>query len=137
MCLNLSCFCFARQLRFPAVYQRLVFEQGARVLLVPAAFTRPTGEAHWETLLRARAIETQCYVAAAAQAGQHNEKRASYGHAMVVDPWGAVVARCADPDSEGIAVAEVDAAWLATVRERMPVATHRRTDVYDKPAARA
>jgi len=114
-----------------------VFEQGARVLLIPAAFTRPTGEAHWETLLRARAIETQCYVAAAAQAGQHNDKRASYGHAMVVDPWGAVVARCADPDSEGIAVAEVDAAWLATVRERMPVATHRRTDVYDKPAPRA
>ena len=108
----------------------MVFEHGSRVLLIPAAFTRPTGEAHWETMLRARAIETQSYVAAAAQAGQHNDKRASYGHALVVDPWGTVVARCADPDTEGIAVADVDAAWLDTVRERMPVATHRRPDVY-------
>jgi predicted amidohydrolase len=119
-----------RQLRFPAVYESLVFGAGAQVLLIPAAFTRPTGEAHWETLLRARAIETQAYVAAAAQAGRHNDKRESHGHALIIDPWGTVVARCADPNVEDLAVAEVDAEWLATVRQRMPVASHRRLDVY-------
>lgn len=112
-------------LRFPTLYQRLAFGAGATVLLVPAAFTRPTGEAHWETLLRARAIETQCYVAAAAQAGEHSATRASHGHAVIVDPWGTVIARCATPHGEGIAVAEVDAEWLATVRQRLPVAAHR------------
>ncbi len=66
-----------------------------QILLVPAAFTKPTGEAHWEILLRARAIECQCYVMAAAQTGRHNEKRESYGHAMIIDPWGQVLARCA------------------------------------------
>jgi predicted amidohydrolase len=121
-----------RQLRFPGLYQQLVFSGGAQVLLIPAAFTRPTGEAHWETLLRARAIETQCYVAAAAQAGRHNAKRESHGHALIIDPWGEVVARCADPDAEGIAVAEVDEEWMAAVRQRMPVGTHRRAEVYGR-----
>lgn len=87
-------------LRFPALYEALCCPPsgaagggiggGAEVVLVPSAFTQLTGKAHWEILLRARAIENQCYVIAAAQAGQHNEKRASYGHSMIIDPWGEV-----------------------------------------------
>lgn len=82
-------------LRFPAFFESLCRPRGeglagAEVVLVPAAFTQPTGQAHWEVLLRARAIENQCYIVAAAQAGQHNERRASYGHSMIVDPWGTV-----------------------------------------------
>ena len=121
-------------LRFPGMFSRLVHRpDGAEVLLIPAAFTVPTGEAHWETLLRARAIETQCYVAAAAQGGQHSAKRASYGHAMIIDPWGTVVARVAEgPVAEGIAVADIDADWLRVVRERMPLGQHRRPEVYAK-----
>jgi len=118
-------------LRFPEVFTALRHTHGAQVILLPAAFTRPTGEAHWETLLRARAIETQCFLAAAAQCGQHNAKRASHGHACIIDPWGTVLARVPEgPDVEGIAVAEVDLRWLRTVRERMPIDAHRRADVY-------
>jgi predicted amidohydrolase len=80
--------CF--DLRFPEMALSLR-RQGARILTYPSAFTVPTGRAHWETLLRARAIETQSYVVAAAQAGRHNETRVSYGHSMVVDPWGKIV----------------------------------------------
>ncbi|KAL4458854.1 hypothetical protein ABPG75_013719 [Micractinium tetrahymenae] len=112
-------------LRFPEVYQRLAFDYGAQVLLVPSAFTVATGRAHWEVLLRARAIETQCYVIAAAQAGRHNEKRESYGHSLIIDPWGEVVARLDDPLAVGIAVAEIDLQKLAGIRQRMPVAEHR------------
>ncbi|CAI9091504.1 OLC1v1026557C3 [Oldenlandia corymbosa var. corymbosa] len=83
-------------LRFPELYQQLRFQHDAQVLLVPAAFTKPTGLAHWEILLRARAIETQCYVIAAAQAGKHNEKRESYGDTLIIDPWGTVVGRLPD-----------------------------------------
>lgn len=120
-------------LRFGELFSRLVHAGGAQVLLIPAAFTVPTGEAHWETMLRARAIETQCYVGAAAQAGQHNAKRASFGHAMIVDPWGTVVARVPDgPTAEGIAVADIDVEWLNTVRQRMPIGQHRRSDVYQR-----
>lgn len=118
-------------LRFPELFSRLVHGGGAQLLLIPAAFTVPTGEAHWELLLRARAVETQAYVLAAAQGGAHNARRASYGHAMVVDPWGTVVARVEEgPTAEGIAVAEIDLGWLAEVRERMPIGAHRRPDVY-------
>jgi len=112
-------------LRFPEMYQVLRFDLGAEILLVPSAFTVPTGAAHWEPLLRARAIETQCYVLAAAQAGRHSEGRESYGHALAVDPWGRVTAQRADPSDEGIAVAEVDLDALAGIRRRMPVAEHR------------
>jgi predicted amidohydrolase len=114
-------------LRFPQLYTALT-NRGAQVHLVPAAFTLTTGKEHWEALLRARAIETQCYVAAAAQTGRHNDKRDTFGHAMIVDPWGTVVAQCRD--GTGIAVAEVDLAFLAAVRTRIPVGQHRRTDVY-------
>ena len=114
-------------LRFPELYLALA-KRGAQVLLVPAAFTLTTGKEHWEALLRARAIETQCYVAAAAQCGRHNDKRDTFGHAMIVDPWGTVVAQC--HDGTGIAVAEVDLAFLESVRTRIPVWQHRRPDVY-------
>jgi predicted amidohydrolase len=114
-------------LRFPGLYQTLS-ARGAEVLLVPAAFTLLTGKEHWEPLLRARAIENECYVAAAAQTGRHNDKRDTYGHAMIIDPWGTVVAQCRD--GEGVAVAEIDAAWLQAVRQRIPVHQHRRSDLY-------
>jgi predicted amidohydrolase len=116
-------------LRFPELYRALA-RKGAEVLLVPAAFTLTTGKEHWEVLLRARAIENQCYVAAAAQTGRHNEKRESYGHAMIIDPWGTVIAQARD--GEGIAVADIDVAWLQSVRARIPVWQHRRPDLYDK-----
>ena len=77
-------------LRFPALYQKLRNEHDIDVVLVPSAFTVPTGKAHWETLLKARAIENQIYVVAPAQAGVHNLKRESFGHSMVIDPWGTV-----------------------------------------------
>ncbi|KAI8070740.1 nitrilase [Gongronella butleri] len=102
---------------------------GAEILTFPSAFTVKTGMAHWEPLLRARAIETQCYVMAAAQTGQHNAKRASYGHAMIVDPWGTVVSQCSDA-VEDVAVATIDLDYLRRIRMEMPVMTHRRPDVY-------
>lgn len=114
-------------LRFPELFLGLR-KRGAEVLLIPAAFTATTGKAHWETLLRARAIETQCYVAAAAQVGRHNQKRESHGNAMIIDPWGAVVARCGE--GVGIAVAPVDPGYLNDVRRRIPVMAHRRPKVY-------
>lgn len=110
-------------LRFPGLYQALR-EQGAEIISVPAAFTRVTGEAHWETLLRARAIENQCWILAAAQVGRHSEDRSTWGHSMVVDPWGNVVAENAD--SVGFIDAEVDLSDLADIREKMPVAAHNR-----------
>ena len=118
-------------LRFAEQYLSLR-KMGAEVMLVPSAFTATTGKAHWETLLRARAIETQCWVAAAAQVGRHNpsgSKRESHGHAMIIDPWGCVVAQC-DGEQTMIAVADVDLEFLARVRQRLPYNEHRRTDVY-------
>ncbi|XP_074276277.1 deaminated glutathione amidase, chloroplastic/cytosolic isoform X2 [Silene latifolia] len=108
-------------LRFPDLYQRLRFEHQAQVLFVPSAFTKITGEAHWEILLRARAIETQCYVIAAAQAGKHNDKRESYGDSLIIDPWGTVVARLPDKLSTGIAVADIDFSFIDSVRMKMPI----------------
>ena len=78
-------------LRFPLLYQALM-DKGAELISVPSAFTRVTGEAHWEMLLRARATETQCYILAADQGGQHNARRETFGHSMIIDPWGKVVA---------------------------------------------
>ncbi|XP_064032243.1 deaminated glutathione amidase isoform X2 [Pogoniulus pusillus] len=96
-------------LRFPEVSLALR-RAGAQLLTYPSAFTFPTGSAHWEVLLRARAIETQCYVVAAAQTGQNHGKRTSFGHAMVVDPWGAVVAQCRE--GPGLCYAEIDLDYL-------------------------
>ncbi|CAD7702793.1 unnamed protein product [Ostreobium quekettii] len=112
-------------LRFPELYQKLRFEHGADILLIPSAFTKPTGEAHWEVLLRARAVECQCYVIAAAQAGKHNDKRESYGHSMIIDPWGAIVAKLEDPLATGIAVADVDLGYVNRLRATMPIEGHR------------
>ena len=114
-------------LRFPEFSQALT-RAGAQILTYPSAFTVKTGMAHWESLLRARAIETQCYVIAAAQTGQHNDKRSSYGHSMIVDPWGVVLAQCGE--GVGVATANIDLDYLASVRTNMPVQTHRRADLY-------
>ncbi|OJJ49370.1 hypothetical protein ASPZODRAFT_150266 [Penicilliopsis zonata CBS 506.65] len=118
--------CF--DLRFPEISLALK-RQNAQIITYPSAFTVPTGTAHWESLLRARAIETQSYVIAAAQAGPHNEKRRSYGHSLIVNPWGEVVARLGDEFSEPqIATADIDLSLVAKVRAEMPLL--RRTDVY-------
>jgi len=114
-------------LRFPEFSQTLA-RRGAQVLTYPSAFTVATGMAHWEVLLRARAVETQCYVAAAAQTGKHNAKRSSYGHSMIVDPWGVVLARCGE--GEGLAVAEIKLGYADNVRSSMPIESHRRPDLY-------
>jgi predicted amidohydrolase len=110
-------------LRFPELYRELVVRGGAQVLLVPAAFTVPTGAAHWHVLLRSRAIENQCYVVAAAQAGQHNERRASYGHTLIVDPWGTILGELAE--GEGLVMAEVDLDLVDETRLRMPCLEHQ------------
>jgi predicted amidohydrolase len=114
-------------IRFAPLYRSLT-RAGAQVLLIPAAFTATTGKAHWEVLLRARAIENQCYVAAAAQTGRHNAKRKSHGHAMIVDPWGTVLAQC--PEGEGVALAPIDLSYIDAIKARMPVLKHDRPDVY-------
>jgi predicted amidohydrolase len=110
-------------LRFPELYRDLVVRGGAQVLLVPAAFTVPTGAAHWHVLLRSRAIENQCYVVAAAQAGQHNERRATYGHTLIVDPWGTIVGELAE--GEGLVMAEIDLDLVDETRLRMPCLEHQ------------
>ena len=110
-------------LRFPELYRKLS-EKGATMLTVPAAFTLATGKDHWEVLLRARAIENQCYVLAPAQQGKHPKDRMTWGHAMLVDPWGLVTARCSE--GEGIATGEVDLEYVAKVRRSLPALQHRR-----------
>jgi len=114
-------------MRFPEMAISLV-QQGAEILTYPSAFTVPTGMAHWEALLRNRAIENQCYVIAAAQIGRHHARRSSYGNAMVVDPWGTVLARC--HDTIDICVAEIDLPLLHKRRSEMPVLSHKRHDLY-------
>jgi predicted amidohydrolase len=109
--------------RFPALFERLS-EAGAEVICVPAAFTVPTGKAHWEILLRARAIEAGLFIIAAAQGGAHEDGRQTYGHSLVVDPWGDVLL---DAGSEnGVHFAEIDLARIAEVRSRVPALNHRK-----------
>jgi deaminated glutathione amidase len=110
-------------LRFPELY-RAYAVAGATVLTVPAAFLERTGRDHWEVLLRARAIENQCFVVASAQFGDHNPVRRSYGRSLIADPWGTLL--CVVPDGEGIGVAELDFARQADVRRRLPALRHRR-----------
>ena len=110
-------------LRFPELYREMA-RRGARVLAVPSAFTERTGRDHWEVLLRARAIENLAYVFAPAQAGVHGEGRVSYGHALIVDPWGVVLARV--PEGEGVAVAEMDFDRQDRVRRELPALAHAR-----------
>ena len=127
--------CFDLRFPEPALALR---NRGAQILLYPSAFTVPTGKAHWETLLRARAIETQSYVIAAAQCGFHNEEktRRSYGHSMIIDPWGEVVAMLGGDEGDNgkwedevaIKTAEVDVGYVEKIRREIPLI--RRTDVY-------
>ncbi|MBX3181039.1 MAG: carbon-nitrogen hydrolase family protein [Polyangiaceae bacterium] len=110
-------------LRFPELYRAQV-AAGAEILTVPAAFTAQTGPAHWRVLLRARAIENQCWLLAPAQWGKHPRDRASHGHAMIVDPWGTVVAECSE--GVGFAAATLDFSYQHQVRSRLPCLSHRR-----------
>ncbi len=111
-------------LRFPYLHRALA-KAGAQFIAGPAAFTKTTGEAHWHTLLRARAIETQCFVLAAAQTGTHEMGRATYGHSIVIAPWGETVAEAGT--EPGVITAEIDPAVVADVRTRVPSLTHDRS----------
>jgi deaminated glutathione amidase len=118
--------------RFPALYRALA-ESGASFLTVPSAFTKKTGEAHWHTLLRARAIENGCFVFAAAQGGIHENKRETYGHSLIIDPWGVVLAEAGT--EPGVITARIDPAKVATARKTVPSLQHgRRFSVADPKA---
>ena len=110
-------------IRFPELF-RLMMDQDANVITAPSAFTSATGPDHWETLLRARAIENQSFVIATNQYGRHSDKLHSYGRSVIIDPWGVVLATAAD--GESIATAEIDFAQLADMRERLPALQNRR-----------
>lgn len=109
--------------RFPALYSELR-RLGADVILVPAAFTAVTGAAHWEVLLRARAIETQCWIIAAAQCGEHPGGRQTWGHSMVVDPWGNIVSQAGS--EKQLLLADIDTSMQEKIRKKMPVVNHSR-----------
>ena len=109
--------------RFPELYRKLM-DPPCDLISVPAAFTYTTGRAHWELLLRARAVENQCYVIAPAQGGLHENGRRTWGHSMIVDPWGEVLAVRAE--GEGVVLADIDSARLAAVRTQLPALTHRK-----------
>lgn len=111
-------------LRFPELYRRLTVDGGAELLVVPAAFMLHTGRDHWEVLLRARAIENQCFVAAAGQIGDHDPSRTCFGRSMVVDPWGTVLTQA--PDTVGVAIADLDFGRLAMIRSELPSLANRR-----------
>ena len=108
--------------RFPEIY-RYLSRQGAEVLVVPAAFTAYTGKDHWQVLLQARAIENTCYVVAPAQTGNHYERRCTHGHAMIIDPWGLILADAGE--KPGMAIAEINPLRLEQVRRQMPCLQHR------------
>lgn len=118
-------------LRFPELYRHYA-AHGAQLLTIPSAFTVPTGQAHWELLLRARAIENQAYVLAAAQFGRHPGGRETYGHSLIVDPWGLILARAHNrqPDSGELVVADIDLARVAGVRRQLPALEHRRLSAF-------
>lgn len=113
--------------RFPELF-RLLQAQGAEVFSLPSAFTAPTGRAHWELLVRARAVENLCYVLAPAQSGTHDNGRETYGDSMIVDPWGQVLARVAEA-GPGLAVAEIDRTLQHELRGRFPALAHRKFQV--------
>ncbi|MEO0399821.1 MAG: carbon-nitrogen hydrolase family protein [Pseudomonadota bacterium] len=119
--------------RFPQLYRALA-QTGAEIMCVPAAFTKPTGAAHWETLLRARAIENGAFVIAPGQGGHHEDGRETYGHSMIVDPWGKVVAML-ENDAPGILLADIDLAKATEARRRIPnLALERRVEVVTLPS---
>ncbi len=114
-------------LRFPELYRALVL-RGAETLFVPSAFTLYTGKDHWESLLRARAIENQCYVVAPAQYGKHSSRRISYGRTMMIDPWGQILAQC--QDKEDVITCEIDFDLLDDIRKRLPSLEHIRREIF-------
>lgn len=119
-------------LRFPQLYRALA-KAGAALIAAPAAFTRATGRAHWETLVRARAIEAGAFMLAPAQGGAHEDGRATWGRSMIVDPWGAVIAQL-DHDEPGVLAARLDLEAVAKARRRLPSLTHDRPFADPKPA---
>jgi len=119
-------------LRFPALYRTLA-EAGASFLAIPAAFTKQTGEAHWHVLMRSRAIENGCFVFAAAQGGAHENGRSTFGHSLVVDPWGQVIAEAGN--KPGIVLADIDPAAVAAARARIPSLLHGRRFEVIEPMA--
>jgi deaminated glutathione amidase len=119
-------------LRFPALYRALA-ESGASFFSIPSAFTKPTGEAHWHVLLRARAIENGCFVFAAAQGGKHESGRETYGHSLIVDPWGKILAE--GGSEPGVILAEVDPAEVTAARSRIPSLHHGRRFEIIEPMA--
>lgn len=117
--------------RFPELF-RVLQQQGAEILSLPSAFTAPTGKAHWELLMRARAVENLCYVLAPAQSGIHPNGRETWGDSLIVDPWGQVLSRVADA-GPGLAVAEIDRTVQQELRERFPALSHRRFTITPPP----
>lgn len=114
-------------LRFPELFRKYALE-GCNILFLPAAFTQYTGMLHWETLLRARAIENQCYVIAAGQIGSHLPGKVCYGNSMIIDPWGTVITRA--PETEGVIYAELEEERVKSARESIPCLTHRKPKYY-------
>jgi predicted amidohydrolase len=110
--------------RFPNLYRDLA-KAGAQIIAVPAAFTAPTGKAHWHTLLRARAIETGAYILAAAQGGNHEDGRATFGHSLIISPWGDIISELAH-DNLGVLLADLDLERVTSAREKIPCLTHDR-----------
>jgi deaminated glutathione amidase len=119
-------------LRFPALYRALA-EAGATMLAIPSAFTKQTGEAHWHVLMRARAIENGCFVFAAAQAGKHENGRETFGHSLIVDPWGRIIAE--GGTEPGVVMAEIDPAQVTNARARIPSLQHGRRFEIVEPLA--
>ena len=117
-------FATCYDLRFPELFRQLA-ERNTEIICFPSAFTKVTGAAHWRTLVRARAIENQCFMLASNQVGQHGEKLESYGHSMIVDPWGVVIAELTT-EEEAIAFAEIDLQQLVKVRTILPALQHRK-----------
>lgn len=110
-------------IRFPELFRKMI-EQQVEIIAVPAAFTTKTGAAHWEILLRARAIENQLFIIAAGQTGIHSAKRETYGHSMIIDPWGKILAEL--PKNLGVVVADIDLNYLQEIRRKMPIFSHRK-----------
>jgi predicted amidohydrolase len=124
-------FSICYDMRFPRLYNALA-NAGANLLAVPAAFTVPTGQAHWHVLLRARAIETGSYVIAAAQGGQHANGRATYGHSLIIDPWGKIIVEL-DHDRPGVLLADIDPPMVAEARQRVPALANARDFAAPEP----
>jgi deaminated glutathione amidase len=115
-------FSICYDIRFPELY-RLLTDRGAQIICIPAAFTKPTGKAHWEILLRSRAIENSCFIVAPAQTGRHGKTRETYGHSMIIDPWGTILVNAAT--EPGTAIADIDIQLLHDVRKKLPSINHR------------